>query len=337
MLSAFLNFMNRERALSFSAALCLLTLSAAVMPTIFQEDNPFENTSLWEGSAEQAESFVSASSSTLSEAAALEEEIEPIDFDYGEAATDEFESAPGLESNSEIEFEDGFAEQSTPLFESDTEQLEVDEIQTPGMLDIGDQSPTLEPGFEGPEFEEPESEAGVMATTDVLEFETEVEAPSAVNQPEVSNLESELATEATTNLSDPQLEPEGNLVGEVVTQESSQELLLEQPAGAQDENVFQGEFWSPPLTSELQSKLEPHIIPPAGATDLLPDADAQEIVPIPPMPYPEFDWSQAQPAQLQHGQFGSTEAQIGEAVIPCLLYTSPSPRDATLSRMPSSA
>ena len=28
---------------------------------------------------------------------------------------------------------------------------------------------------------------------------------------------------------------------------------------------------------------------------------------------------------------------VGEAVTPCLLYTSPSPRDATLSRMPSSA
>ena len=28
---------------------------------------------------------------------------------------------------------------------------------------------------------------------------------------------------------------------------------------------------------------------------------------------------------------------VGDAVLPCLLYTSPSPRDATLSRMPSSA
>ena len=38
---------------------------------------------------------------------------------------------------------------------------------------------------------------------------------------------------------------------------------------------------------------------------------------------------------------GSTEAPVGQQAIDaiggCLLYTSPSPRDATLSRMPSSA
>ena len=33
----------------------------------------------------------------------------------------------------------------------------------------------------------------------------------------------------------------------------------------------------------------------------------------------------------------ANEAKIVEPLKPCLLYTSPSPRDATLSRMPSSA
>ena len=33
----------------------------------------------------------------------------------------------------------------------------------------------------------------------------------------------------------------------------------------------------------------------------------------------------------------ATLARDGRTIIPCLLYTSPSPRDATLSRMPSSA
>ena len=33
----------------------------------------------------------------------------------------------------------------------------------------------------------------------------------------------------------------------------------------------------------------------------------------------------------------SEKTSVGENVTPCLLYTSPSPRDATLSRMPSSA
>ena len=34
---------------------------------------------------------------------------------------------------------------------------------------------------------------------------------------------------------------------------------------------------------------------------------------------------------------GSTQSDIGDDINSCLLYTSPSPRDATLSRMPSSA
>ena len=36
-------------------------------------------------------------------------------------------------------------------------------------------------------------------------------------------------------------------------------------------------------------------------------------------------------------QFGGDEGLIVQYNDPCLLYTSPSPRDATLSRMPSSA
>ena len=42
--------------------------------------------------------------------------------------------------------------------------------------------------------------------------------------------------------------------------------------------------------------------------------------------------------QIQQGQArDSVEAQDREKRFHCLLYTSPSPRDATLSRMPSSA
>ena len=36
-------------------------------------------------------------------------------------------------------------------------------------------------------------------------------------------------------------------------------------------------------------------------------------------------------------QFGNLMEKVGEGYGGCLLYTSPSPRDATLSRMPSSA
>ena len=51
MLSSLIEIMNRERALSFSAALCLLTVTAAALPGLFQEDDPFNNASLWEGTS----------------------------------------------------------------------------------------------------------------------------------------------------------------------------------------------------------------------------------------------------------------------------------------------
>ena len=41
--------------------------------------------------------------------------------------------------------------------------------------------------------------------------------------------------------------------------------------------------------------------------------------------------------QKNRGQDGAGYASIKFDLNPCLLYTSPSPRDATLSRMPSSA
>ena len=40
---------------------------------------------------------------------------------------------------------------------------------------------------------------------------------------------------------------------------------------------------------------------------------------------------------LDHVAATSLVQDLGEALKACLLYTSPSPRDATLSRMPSSA
>ena len=39
----------------------------------------------------------------------------------------------------------------------------------------------------------------------------------------------------------------------------------------------------------------------------------------------------------QVGQVLVSDPQVGQGPVACLLYTSPSPRDATLSRMPSSA
>ena len=45
----------------------------------------------------------------------------------------------------------------------------------------------------------------------------------------------------------------------------------------------------------------------------------------------------AQPAKFRALVDGLTAEQLNLPYRPCLLYTSPSPRDATLSRMPSSA
>ena len=49
MLSSLLEILNRERTLSFSAAICLLTVTAAALPGLFNQDDPFANASLWEG------------------------------------------------------------------------------------------------------------------------------------------------------------------------------------------------------------------------------------------------------------------------------------------------
>ena len=42
-------------------------------------------------------------------------------------------------------------------------------------------------------------------------------------------------------------------------------------------------------------------------------------------------------SQSQSSSFEGDELRVMEILTTCLLYTSPSPRDATLSRMPSSA
>jgi len=312
MLSAFLKFVNRERALSFSAALCLLTLFAAVLPGVFQEDNPFDNASLWEGAepAEQADSFVSASSSPVTEIEPLEESIEPIDFAHEEAVTDELVSV--VELNPEVELDsgsqDGFFEQAEPFFEADSEQPGAGEIETPQTLDASHESPTLEP-----ELEEPESTPGELVANDALEAEVEFETPVTTNLTEANTeeLEAELPAEMPDDL-DLQLESQGNLDSQVATIAPSQELLLKTPtANDQDESVYRGEFWSPPLTPELQSSLAPHVVPSTEATELLPNADIQVFAPIPPFPFPEFDWSQPQPARL-----GSTDSEISKAVVP---------------------
>ena len=48
-----------------------------------------------------------------------------------------------------------------------------------------------------------------------------------------------------------------------------------------------------------------------------------------------MDADTVEASNLGHQRF--TEDDIGQPKVTCLLYTSPSPRDATLSRMPSSA
>jgi len=165
------------------------------------------------------------------------------------------------------------------------------------------------------EFEDPESEFDELATNDALGSDAELETPVTTNLPEAAIEESELESELLAEMPDvldPQMEPEENLDSQAATIAPSQELLLEQPGGsAQGESVYRGEFWSPPLTPELQSELAPHTIPSAEATDPLPLADAHEIRPIPPLPFSEFAWRHSQPAQL-----GSTESEIGEAVVP---------------------
>ena len=59
---------------------------------------------------------------------------------------------------------------------------------------------------------------------------------------------------------------------------------------------------------------------------------AQEVTPIAP------NWDEAAPEDLPTTDWvGSFSDGTLTRLVDCLLYTSPSPRDATLSRMPSSA
>ena len=65
------------------------------------------------------------------------------------------------------------------------------------------------------------------------------------------------------------------------------------------------------------------------------DWDKEEILEILNMPLIDLMWE----AQTVHRKFNKYDIQLASlfSVKTCLLYTSPSPRDATLSRMPSSA
>jgi len=95
MLSSFLKFMNRERALSFSAALCLLTVFAAALPGLFQEDDPFKNAGLWEG--EQPTEFISTDIEPELGQDLDSEEIEPLDNDLAVSTSSPFKNASDVE------------------------------------------------------------------------------------------------------------------------------------------------------------------------------------------------------------------------------------------------
>ena len=67
-----------------------------------------------------------------------------------------------------------------------------------------------------------------------------------------------------------------------------------------------------------------------GVRPDVPSSSLLRMIQVVQCPFQEYD-------QLFIGQVSRTPAQQDAAVSACLLYTSPSPRDATLSRMPSSA
>ena len=104
----------------------------------------------------------------------------------------------------------------------------------------------------------------------------------------------------------------------------------------------------------VETKLDTQVeVPPLPGTELLPDAVTYEMVPYEQAPADEKQRIDGLMNEINLGDsnsiifFGSKAQQelttISDSMLEgvrnkdCLLYTSPSPRDATLSRMPSSA
>lgn len=284
MLSSFLGFMKRERTLSFSAALCVLTLSAAVMPGVFQEDDPFENTNLWEN-ADSAESFDVVPEAELEFGPAPEDpkavasqnpsranRTEAQPNDVGEF--DAFENAPDLELRPEPDADEkleSFANEQAPQDLEMPQQVELEplELAKPPVepLEVSLEAPMLESEIvESESSSEVESEFSPQDQIDVNEPESSV-LQFSESDADDDLLPNDVATEipSESNSTQPELgilEPtdEGDAgldSNQAATQDSDQDLQLAPPA-ASDERVFQGE-WVPPLTPEVAPNLTPEL------------------------------------------------------------------------------
>ena len=311
MLSSLLEIMNRERALSFSAALCLLTVTAAALPGLFQEEDPFENASLWESTHAIASSSLPkfakelsvtpqpVSSDSSESFVSVESEL-PLDSSdaIGKIPELELSSEPVLDSDEMIESLDDH-----PSPNAETSELELDD---PGILEVSLESPTLEP-----ELIETDSEAlafsGINGETgDSYITEPEVDFdPTAVAQQETeieADTQLDLALESAKN-ENIELSEE---VGQPPVSRDPNEDALRDPLesggqteiASQGENVYQGEFWEAPPTPEaLPSTSQAPLLLSSAQANLelqtTPQAQPLELKSLPPQTYPEYDWSQS--------------------------------------------
>ena len=285
MLSSFFKFMNRERALSFSAALCLLTVIAAALPGMFQEDDPFKNASLWEND-HVSDSSDSTSSTSSGE---LIEKLSPSPPGSTDISPDSFVAESFVNVESETPSYSPHTVE-TPVSESDYEpvvdpneviesldvgDLELDldaselELNDPGALDVSIETPTMEPETIDSDFSEAElseaelevefddepedselAELDAQAETSV-EVETNVEAEASDNIAQRIEETPTLAAELESELdSDSQLAPALDSVEnveDVEADEDTEEMLVSQDSG-------QDLLTDPP--SESQSETE---------------------------------------------------------------------------------
>ena len=340
MLSSLVEIMNRERALSFSAALCLLTVSAAALPGLFQEDDPFKNASLWEGNSLAAASSSPELSTGLELSPPIEigvstetfVNVESESFDFPEATED----APKLE----IDFEPvvDSVETIELLEDHPSPNLEASELElnNPGILEVSVEAPALETeliesasqeiGFdentgafgelEFAESELAESEPvemelvegelveGELVEGELVEAESEADSSDRIldgseSYPVAAELETQLDSDSQLEQagdSDQGFETEIDTAEVALTQDSDQDTLLA-PAIVDlqsDENVFRGELWVAPPTSEaVSSTPQASVVPPSDSVPLESLGQSPEFMPLPIQVYPEYDWSQS--------------------------------------------
>lgn len=315
MLSSLIEIMNRERALSFSAALCLLTVTAAALPGLFQEDDPFNNASLWEGTSSDGVSS-SVEVSTVS-SAELEQRPSTVHDESAESfvslesetsvdAPSTSETTPELELNAElvdpVEEIESLVDHPSPTIE--THELELED---PGILDVGLETPMLESELIESATEEMELDENIELTqvelTQELELvEEEVEADpgdsildSPEDSPEATELEAQLDSDSQLELAtDSQQNFDIQVDNDEVApqQDSDQDTLLEAPNedGQSDENVYRGELWIAPPTSEPPTSEE---LPDTSQGSVALPSESAEFAPLPAQVYPEYDWSQS--------------------------------------------